>query len=312
MIIGALANGTYSANVAFSELTAVGPLTIRPLLQAGAPAQLLRLIKSLSQPPSSAPSASTNRLLPPLVRALRNVLVTTADLVWGHLWGVGAEKKVVSTGLFGDEAPAGESSGKGKAVAGKTRSWRPEGVHSLGLCFEVSWTALTCSDMTSKLTPQQGNLSCIMNLIYRHHDPQIVLPLYQLLSRLIALPSHREALTRWQPPRAPVSPSSTLHNLRPDLASHTPYILTHLLTTTSIACTAPAGRKVNAKLLEASLDLLAAVIKGQPNLAAVVRRWNIDDDVFFDAENQESSFVDSLVEMLTAGPTPVRIAAANW
>jgi hypothetical protein len=103
-----------------------------------------------------------------------------------------------------------------------------------------------------------------------------------------------------------------LYNLRPDPASYTPYILTHLLTTTSIACTTPAGRKVNAKLLEASLDLLAAVIKGQPNLAAVVRRWNIDDDVFFDAENQESSFVDALVDMLTAGPTSVRTAAANW
>jgi hypothetical protein len=110
---------------------------------------------------------------------------------------------------------------------------------------------------------------------------------------------------------SPSSPS-TLYNLRPDPASYTPYILTHLLTTTSIACTAPTGRQVNAKLLEASLDLLAAVIKGQPSLAAVVRRWNIDDDVFFDAENQEASFVDSLVEMLAAGPTSVRIAAANW
>jgi hypothetical protein len=115
----------------------VGPVTIRPLLQASAPAHLLRLIKSLAQTPSGAPSSSTNKLLPPLLRALRNLLVTTADLVWGHLWGVGAEKRVISTGLFGDEVPDGETSGKGKAVAGKTRSWRAEGVHSLGLCFEV-------------------------------------------------------------------------------------------------------------------------------------------------------------------------------
>ena len=114
----------------------VGPLTIRPLLQAATPNHLLLLIRSISN--SASPPTSVNRLLPALLRALRNLLITTADLVWGHMWGVGAEKKVVSTGLVGEAPSTKESTGKGKAVAGKGRSWKVEAARALGSCFEVS------------------------------------------------------------------------------------------------------------------------------------------------------------------------------
>jgi len=54
------------------------------------------------------------------------------------MWGVGAEKKVVSTGLVGETAGVKDSNGKGKAVAGKGRSWKIEAARALGSCFEVS------------------------------------------------------------------------------------------------------------------------------------------------------------------------------
>jgi hypothetical protein len=62
------------------------------------------------------------------------------------MWGVGAERKVVSTGLVGDISGARESNGKGKAVAGKGRSWKVEAGRALGSCFEVSWLCFLCFD----------------------------------------------------------------------------------------------------------------------------------------------------------------------
>jgi hypothetical protein len=98
------------------------------------------------------------------------VLVSTADVVWGHMWGVGSEHKVVGTGLVGvdmalgagdddmdgsssaaaDELGKGKgkgrASGKGKGKGkGKAREsayeeneWRSEAKRALGLVFEVS------------------------------------------------------------------------------------------------------------------------------------------------------------------------------
>lgn len=115
---------------------AVGPLTIRPLLATGTPSALLALIRSLAASTTSLSSGTFNRILPSLLKALRNVLFTTADLVWGHMWGVGAEKKVVDTGLVGNDTPR-ESSAKGKGVLGKDRNWRIDASRALGLAFEV-------------------------------------------------------------------------------------------------------------------------------------------------------------------------------
>lgn len=68
-----------------------------------------------------------------LMRALRNVLVSTADIFWGHMWGVGAEKKVVGTGLVGDVP----MSSKSKLGSGKGRTWKVDAMRSLNLMYEV-------------------------------------------------------------------------------------------------------------------------------------------------------------------------------
>jgi hypothetical protein len=124
---------------------AVGSLTLRPLLLSSAPSRLISLIRTLTSP--SFPSVHAAKLLPPVLRALRNLLVSTADLVWGHMWGVGAERRVVATGLVGmdlneEHEAAGVAGaagqGKGKGVAGKGEAWKGQASSALGLVFEVS------------------------------------------------------------------------------------------------------------------------------------------------------------------------------
>ena len=115
----------------------MGSLTLRPLLIAQTPQHLLQAIKAITSP--SFPPPQVSRLLAPLLRALRNLLVSTADLLWGHMWGVGAEKKVVSTGIV--EAESSESHnpyhGKGKAVLGRGQFWEVQASASLNMIFEV-------------------------------------------------------------------------------------------------------------------------------------------------------------------------------
>ena len=99
----------------------------------------MRMIKSLTitDTTQNIPPTTRQRLLASLLRAIRNLSVTTADLVWGHMWGVGAEKKVVGTGLVGDDL-ALETGGKGKEVVGKGKNWRVEAIRALSSCFVVS------------------------------------------------------------------------------------------------------------------------------------------------------------------------------
>ena len=152
-----------------------------------------------------------------------------------------------------------------------------------------------------------------MNIIRQSSDTQVTLPLYQLLCRLIALPSHREALARWTPPSSPTPGPSTLHNLRPTSDTIPPFIVTHLVSTIHTATASASYRKTHAKLLEAVLDLLAAVIKGQPDIAVLTRRWSAAAENGVASYSREGTGVaEWLVVLLAPGPTAVRIASANW
>ena len=123
---------------------------MRPLLIAQIPTHLLNLINSInhrsiatSTSSAAGEAAPILRLLPPLLRALRNILIATADTAWGQSWGVGAEKQVVDTGLMGEVGGA-ESAGptrskaKGKGTAKETVQWREIVSQTLPLVFEVS------------------------------------------------------------------------------------------------------------------------------------------------------------------------------
>ena len=65
------------------------------------------------------------------------MLVSTADLTWGHMWGVGKDRRVVSTGLVGEDVADDGSEVKGKRVP-RPQKWRIEANQALGLIFEVS------------------------------------------------------------------------------------------------------------------------------------------------------------------------------
>lgn len=120
-------------NIPIEILTSVvGSPAVKPLIFADAPARLLDLISATKDVPAAS------RLLPHILRALRNILVATADVTWGHLRGVVVPQKIVKTGLEDaddtSESPVPRSP-KGKEVVG--RDWKTEARQALGLVFEV-------------------------------------------------------------------------------------------------------------------------------------------------------------------------------
>ncbi|RSH90252.1 hypothetical protein EHS25_001586 [Saitozyma podzolica] len=294
------------------------------------------------------PSVHAAKLLPPVLRALRNLLVSTADLVWGHMWGVGAERRVVATGLVGmdlneEHEAAGVAGaagqGKGKGVAGKGEAWKGQASSALGLVFESSSLATSIPFSPSLLSTQPP-------------DPAPAVS--------ASCPAHRAAL----PPRSPRSvvtpcrlceatadsswiepgpsalrlssstgetaplPTSALSQA-PQPPAGMPWVLNQLLDNISSSSSSVSGqtlgaRKQNPKLLEAALDLLTALVKGQPTLAATVRAWSVGgnkegEDVVMESvisiDDKERlalpGIVGDLVDLLSSGPTSARIAAAS-
>ncbi len=192
-------------------------------------------------------------------------------------------------------------------------------------------------------------MNTLLSLLTLQPTAQTLLPLYQLFARLVALPSHREALAQWTP-STPIrsiplihletdcfqaGPSAlkvsdengaTLSTMKRAQVCEIPFILDHLLNTITLSSPdflgSSANRKQNAKLLEAALELLAALVKGQPTLAVIVRTWTSDSardegcEMILDDGDEKSAnlpeFVGLSVDILLSGPTAVRIAAASW
>ncbi|OXG88902.1 hypothetical protein C345_02493 [Cryptococcus neoformans A2-102-5] len=235
----------HEAAVILASIATVGNLTLRPIITNNAPARLLHLIHPLVH---TQQHPSAHRQLTALLRALRNVLVATADMVWGHVWGVGAEKKVVGTGLVGEnvlrETPADRS---------RDKYWRNDAMTALTIVFEP------------------GNLSILLSLLSSSNH-QIVLPLYQLFSRLVALPSNLQALVSWISPEQPIAPP--LQSSEVDLHPwSTFFILRHLLINIIKPDNEVFDRHSRPKLVEAYLDLLGAVAKGDSGICGEIRQW---------------------------------------
>lgn len=263
--------------VIIGALGSAGSLTLRPLLAARVPETILAVIRALPPSPEHPLHPGARRMLPPLLRALRNVLGATADAVWGHMWGVGGEHKVVGTGLVGEDVITPARVGpKGNAAV-----WKAEASAALVLVFE----------------PQ--NYTALLSLLDACPDAVVLLPLYQLLARLIQLPSHREALG--------------LHSAGGPDADTPPFLTSHLLET--IANWFVPRRKPNPKLLEAALDLLAALVKGQPRVAAYIREWSATSPIAIggDDDDEPTPFPDVyvFVQLMETGPPGVRIAVAG-
>lgn len=253
--------------VILGALGSAGALTLRPLLAEQVPQRLFDLVRAI--PPQQPGSA---RMLAPVLRALRNILAATADTLWGHNWGVGAEQKVVGTGLVGDDVlhPA-RVRGKARAAA-----WRADASTALGLVFEPE------------------NRVALLTLVDVHEEPNVLLPVYQLLARLTQRSAHRAALGFHSMDGEEVPASLVEHLLRTMMAWRTP------------------GQRPNPKLLEAALDLLSALVKGQPRIATFVRNWSVGLNVTGDDGIPVPDVVAVLGMLLETGPPGVRIAVAGW
>lgn len=154
-----------------------------------------------------------------------------------------------------------------------------------------------------------------MSLLSTSPSPQIALPLYQIFARLISQPSHRRFLAAWKP--AP-SDDPTISRSDGRLVPTT-YLLAHL----AEVITNP---KVNSKVLEAALDLLAALVKDEGSLAgdlcfyckddsdlkALRSRTSTPEDFSRASAALHGNNVGKLVHLFETGPTPVQIAAAGW
>jgi hypothetical protein len=78
------------------------------------------------------------------MRSLRNVLLATIDLIWGHAYGVEMERKVVGTGLVGMVVVGG----KGKAI-GRESLLEAEAIEALDSIFEVGATTIEEANLSS-------------------------------------------------------------------------------------------------------------------------------------------------------------------
>nr|AAV98491.1 BSP2 [Cryptococcus neoformans var. neoformans] len=277
----------HEAAVILASIATVGNLTLRPIITNNAPARLLHLIHPLVH---TQQHPSVHRQLTALLRALRNVLVATADMVWGQVWGVGAEKKVVGTGLVGEnvlrETPADRS---------RDKYWRNDAIAALTVVFEP------------------GNLSILLSLLSSSNH-QVVLPVYQLFSRLVALPSNLQALVSWISPEQPTA--SPLQSSKADLNPwSTFFILSHLLINIIEPDNELFDRHSRPKLMEAYLDLLGAIAKGDSGICGEIRQWlppYKGDKVNAIDDRQLEVVVPHILETAKSTHRAVRLAAIGW
>ncbi|KAE8540327.1 hypothetical protein D1P53_003272 [Cryptococcus gattii VGV] len=277
----------YEAAVIVASIATVGNLTLRPIITNNTPARLLHLIHPLVH---TQQHRSAQRQLTALLRALRNVLVATADMVWGHVWGVGAEKKVVGTGLVGEnilrETPADRS---------RDKHWRNDAIAALTIIFEP------------------GNLSTLLSLL-NSPNHQIVLPLYQLFSRLVALPSNLQALVSWISPDQSIAP--LLQESEVDMHPwSTFFMLRHLLINIIKPDNELFDRHSRPKLMEAYLDLLGAIAKGDCSICGEIRQWlppYKDDKLNTMEDYQLEVVVPQILEIAKSTHRTVRLAAIGW
>lgn len=168
--------------------------------------------------------------------------------------------------------------------------------------------------MKTRANGQPANLSALLSLLDFATPPQIATPLYQIFARLISQPSHRQILAAWKP--AP--------NDKPELPGRygvqrpSTYILDHLEVVIK--------QTPNSKMLEAALDLLAAIVKDEGALAGDFCFFCKDDSDLAAQRNNKSTIgqigrasaalhgsnVKMLLPLLESGQTPVRIAVAAW
>lgn len=121
--------------VILSSLASTDFLVLEPLLRHSVPSALLSCLRSLRPfiDPKVSPDAVpekerfiTNKLIPSLCKALRNVYHSVGIEVFGYMNGVGVDIEIVDTGLFDESASDGRSN-LGTSPASKAMDASSEG-----------------------------------------------------------------------------------------------------------------------------------------------------------------------------------------
>ena len=240
-------------------------------------------------------------LLYPALRGLRNLLVSTADMLWGPVLGAGVTKIIVGTGL--EDTPR-QPSPKGKQVPGAETTWRDDASAALSMLKEVRKQWKT----RNRIEEQSDHMDLLMGLLEhnvhgdRQAESQIFLPIYQVLARMSVLPSNRVALVTWTS-----SDSST--------SDDSPFLVQHLLDYINDTCmdygTSRSARSSNPKVLEAALDLLGSLSQTNTHLDDN-SNWPQDHIWKPSPKHDSSSLWRTLEYFWNTGPPPVRVAALRW
>ncbi|WVO15817.1 hypothetical protein L204_103479 [Cryptococcus depauperatus] len=223
------------AAIIVASLANAGPFALQPLIHSDTPFRLLHLIHHLTQ--VKRPDSP----LPYLLRALRNILVSTADILWGHTWASNTDKQMVGTGLVEEDIVR-----EVNRIRQIESQWKANASKSLELVF------------------QPPHLFTLLSLLVST-DIQTILPIYQLYARLVAFGGHCEALVMWCPPitinSSCVTSGSRTDDVYDSVSHTTSWIVEHLISHISDFDEKGIARARIAKVTIAQLDLLSAIVK---------------------------------------------------
>lgn len=242
---------------------------------------------------SASTSRARSRCLISILRARRNILLACADRTWGNPRGGQVVDCVVVSSGHEDEREVGVENGKGGAVDGlepemlrRLAEQAIEDVFEVSVC-DTKVLLVWLSDVLRRTFPQSRRLQHLLRLLLDTTlDPAARLPIYQLLAALSQTEEKRLAVvdasqgehvfrdrastrgTAWQ--SASSSSSSELRRPLFPLIGHLVGVIRPTSQPSSLSARSAAASQpmaINPKLRQGALELLAALSRGQQDIA---------------------------------------------
>ncbi|WVQ76763.1 hypothetical protein IAR50_006437 [Cryptococcus sp. DSM 104548] len=244
------------------------PSTTIPLILHNVPARMLLLACEIIAQPSRL--QKFQEALPYMSRSLRNTILSAADILWGDLWGVGPEGQIISTGL----------------ETGANDAFQPEN--------DLIYSDSIARCLTHILKP--AHAPKLLSL-FQHHDPQISLPIFHIFTRLSGFPPHRQCILSWTTSSSenPSSVSAMMPSTQGIEHPSRSLVVGHVLSTFERQQRVESSQLIDVKLGEASLELLAALIHGEPVFANFVRNHPGFAPVTFESRDHVTESTSTLL-----------------
>ncbi|ODN96444.1 hypothetical protein L198_04158 [Cryptococcus wingfieldii CBS 7118] len=263
------------------------PSTTIPLALLNVPARMLLLTREIITQPRHL--HTFREALPHISRSLRNTIVSVADALWGDLWGAGPEGEIVSTGLETDNA--------------------------LQSVDDHRYSDILSSCLQHILEPAHAHT--LLSLL-RHHDPQVSLPVYHILTRLSAFPSHRQRILSWTTSLcdSPFPALGTTPSVPDNDYPFRSLVAGHVISTIERHQKYGSSQSTDLKVKEASLELLAALVQGETKLATLIRGHPgfasaLHTDRNHVMEPTSNLFIQHLIALVHSSRRSMRLAALS-